>query len=343
MLYTENLKLNKPQPSDVVDILKLSDNFDTIDENIHEMSNDITRIDDKITDMDENAEAYNENLIIDGAFQVWEDGTQFELPNVASGVTQEYTATMWQVYYNCISRDIIAEKIEDGIKISSQNTPNGACLLLRTDKLKQERYTMSFDIKSNRIQQTNLYCQSDRKVILDKEFGITTEWSRVVMDLELEDKAVGEVVNIYMGFLLTGDKACLDNVFECSVRNVKIEQGEIATKFVKESYSKALSDSKFYYNAHVNKNDSSGVIGNAMIYKTGSEWQIPGFIFPQMRTIPTVNMDIYTGMSEQYISEITQMQITDRSVGLVKIKFSVSTVSDTSYRIDGIELDARHY
>ncbi|MFI3227373.1 MAG: hypothetical protein R3Y09_08175 [Clostridia bacterium] len=233
MLYTTNYNMNKPQITDVVDIEKISSNFDIIDTTM--ASNNV-----KIQNIPQ------ENLIIDSGFQVWLDGT-----SVINTANSKYTATMW---WNYSPTCTVAQSSYSGFGKTLKYTATGSHSVRLCQKqdndfldlLVGKNLACSFWIRSIKSDNLTLYAElgvnstlvSGSKTIS----GLTTTWRKVsfVMNYKHnETYSYDGLFSIYSGTIASGQG------FE--IAQVKVEYGDVATPYIGETYAKAYSDVLPYF------------------------------------------------------------------------------------------------
>lgn len=258
----------------------------------------------------------NPNLLINGDFQVWQRGTNFDNVDVFT-----YTADRWA---NCPANEqnLSVSKDNNGIKLTT--TDERVCIFQPIDKkLEGKEYTFSISVDG---------------VIYDSvTFNVSgTDWH----PFDLYHNGVK------MGAFSIQHKSNFDHTYleiyierQSAVINwVKIEQGSKATPFVPKSYTEELMICKRYYTNH----DTV-----ASIYYDYTDNSYAALIaFEWMRTLPTVVSAYGWALDNTAIGMAsTSSEVMERQENkiLIKYKFPRAKANSACCISSSIELDAEIY
>ena len=265
----------------------------------------------KTADMDGDVpvvEAKNQNLIINGDFQVWQRGTE-----ALGGSGGKYTADRWLLLTSNSIEDINVEKAIGVRQKFGVNARKDITLdtrlsqyieIVNADWINGKTFTLSFEAIAN-IAGRKYTAFVSKKSDIDNTFGVlqvempeANKEYKFTLTFAVPEGAVTEEDILTVGFGLASSEigtygADSVNIFKTGnlcIDHVKLEYGNVATPFVHRLYSEELLLCQRYY--QVLPSDLNGAIAytptNANVYVK--------FIAP-MRIVPTIS-----GVSFWYIA-----------------------------------------
>ena len=190
----------------------------------------------------------NPNLLINGDFQVWQEGTSF------SGVTAlKYTAEMWK-HHDCVDT---VTKVSNGISLTGSNE---VTLVQATEKnLTGEQYTMSVSIDG-------VECEPIT-------FLVTGTWQ--AKDLMCNGVKIGAAAIQWVSSRKCTELEVYIHKASVVVNWVKLEQGTIATPFIPRLYGEELALCQRYH--------LIGEFTGVSMYHDNDKGYMFAFTVPQMR------------------------------------------------------------
>lgn len=265
----------------------------------------------KTPDMDGDVpvvEGDNQNLIINGDFQVWQRGTE-----ALGGSGGKYTADRWLLLTSNSIEDINVEKAIGVRQKFGVNARKDITLdtrlsqyieIVNADWINGKTFTLSFEAIAN-IAGRKYTAFVSKKSDIDNTFGVlqvempeANKEYKFTLTFAVPEGAVTEEDILTVGFGLASSEigtygADSVNIFKTGnlcIDHVKLEYGSVATPFVHRLYSEELLLCQRYY--QVLPSDLNGAIAytptNANVYVK--------FIAP-MRIVPTIS-----GVSFWYIA-----------------------------------------
>ena len=339
MKNTKNYNLNKPDTTDAVYISDLNVNMDILDVEVEKKVNKITGkglSSEDFTALEKGKLSVlsNPNLLIDGGFQVWEDGTEFV------NIFQNYSATMWSVSYSNNKGSTNVLKIN----------PKGGLRAITTKIASEIRYIVyninylsdCFDQQVTLSYKARKLTSTTRVVSAGYILPQSTEFEEYKITFNLSQSSVLQISCAFG----------LDNVGDgVEIEWIKLEKGKIATPFVKESYADVLRKTQYYFQ----KMPMAHMQFRAVNY--GPSFFDFYFTFPKMRIAPSTNFGKIATIDKFFIAplgggrsisgfggenlsmteEMTRFRATKENHGLT------DAVLVGSNLIEDVTLDARYY
>lgn len=237
MLYTKNFNLSKPEKNDLVDIDILSANFEVLDTIIKENQTSNEGTIHTLT---------NENLLIDGGFQIWLEHDSISFP---ASTTLSYASTIWATSTASLCSTTTINKVDEGLKIS------GSYILPKIYQVQENFYfngnnlTLSFTAETNFDKSFSNQCSI---LVYQNGYLVNLLFAPTITI------SANETTNITVSFDCSKISGYYDvHIFLLSsstyvngyaiLSNAKLEYGDNATLFVPESYSVSLLKVSPYY------------------------------------------------------------------------------------------------
>lgn len=256
------------------------------------------------------AAGINDNIIINGDFDIWQRGTSFNINAVA-----EYTADRWFCDSGSVGSSGTFSRRE--FSVGQTNVPGepqynirftsttavGTCAFIQpvedVRRIADRTMTLSFycygsiAMSGCSIGIYNIYDGSEAEYVFNSStFDVGTSWSKKIITFttpSLSGKTIGinSLARIYIRFNpVDGETANLSHV--------KLEEGSVATPFVKRQPAEELISCQRYY-----WTNPATIYGG--IYSTNSMIFIP---FPvTMRSTPTITATIRGTVSATYVDK----------------------------------------
>lgn len=217
MQYTTNLNLNMPELDDVVDIGKISENFEILDKNVMlNMSN-------------------VKNLIIDGGFQIWEEDVSFLVEDDFTG----YTATMWYADYKLATAgDVQISQSENGVILEVKSVKNSGIRYLDYKVAMLEEYigkTVTISYSARKLTASTTVATGDGYIA-----PTTTEFATYTQTMVLENDIRIPIITNSIG----------DGI---EVEWIMLNLGSTNSYYTKESYNDARARTLPYFEQSFSK------------------------------------------------------------------------------------------
>ena len=187
----------------------------------------------------------NENLLVNGAFQVWQRDKSFDLTSVA----RNPFADQWFMRGTggaTISYD------EELVRIKPKPTAisQGICQPIEWDKMPAGYYTLSVRMKFLSFEAGKKFSlvvrtpQGDQRVSREPVIGEFATYSLTV-NLDMND-----TINVFVAFTETGMEEQYSD-YDVQIEYVKLEVGMVATKNIPKSYAEEEVRCKRYYRRYI--------------------------------------------------------------------------------------------
>lgn len=274
----------------------------------------------------------NPNLIVNGDFQVWQEGEEF------TNIANKYVADIWYIgnvknatpsikKVNLTKDTSPINNVNTAINITETNEGINTGVYYRFEKPIYGKYTLSFYAKADK--EADMIVNKDDANINLGSAHLTTEWKRFVFTIE-------DIDSFFVLYIPQVD---------ITMTGFKLEIGDIATAFVSRSYQEELLACQRFIN-YIQLISSPAPLraGNIIEYISTFEFSTP------MRTIPTtsvgkcsignvgVNLSAPITLLVDKIDRMSYFYITDNG------KYSVTNGDTNNYCIlENITLDARIY
>jgi hypothetical protein len=256
---------------------------------------------------------YNENLLINGGFDVWQRGSSFTINSSNSGI---FTADRFRAWFGGAPGDSVATVSRESF-VAGDTSSNGCSHFLRVSKsfnnnefsieqsieniakYSSKKVTIGFDVKANsnisnaikiKVFQVFGTGGSATVPISSSNFDVSTSIERKFATLTLPSisgKTIGSgscfVVSIQIESTATGN-------FDISC--IKIEDGEIATKFIAEPIDETIAKCQRYYQKSYRNDVAPGSVsvdtGHPNVLALGSNRLNGVDLCVRMRATPTI-------------------------------------------------------
>jgi len=240
------------------------------------------------------------NLLINGAFQVWQRGT--DTTTIGTGYGRYIAADRWSVYYSGTRLQAKEYTINNEFKHAMRITSligNNVYVYQTIEggsTLSNQTLTYSYWARANRvgvISGTNTWryggVNSDTPVYNVagaapiNSHRVDTEWRKITHTVTLINDSSGPSFDRHLFFLLSLNDTVINDWLE--VAEVQIERGKVATPFEHRSYGEELALCQRYYQAIPVKYES--IIGQC--------WNTTSARFPvqlpvEMRAAPSITV-----------------------------------------------------
>lgn len=230
---------------------------------------------------------YAPNLLINGDFQVWQRGENFDHTSTAGSF---YSADRWCVFREAFLPGANVSRSDNGLVSANTADGKGTSIVQSIEtstvkKLRGKTVTLSVKMKNSITGAIylNIWCRNDTEfipgtgatsAIAQGQFSISTSFSTVSITGTVPVNAQG--IEVEISRTLGG---------ELTVEYAKLEINDHATPFILRSYAEELTMCQRYYQIITLRPTIS------MNQRVGSNYLIPGIYFPVvMRTTPTVTI-----------------------------------------------------
>lgn len=273
----------------------------------------------------------NENILVNGAFQVWQRDKNVDV----NAVAQVPVADQWFLRG---SGGATAEHEDGYLRITSKSTAlnQSVCQPIEWDKMPAGYYTLSARMKFISFSAVEKFSmvfrtpQGDTRVPLEPIIGEFVTYS---ITAQLEET---ETIEVYVAFSETGNSAHID--YDVQIEYIKLEVGKVATKNVPKNYAEEEVRCKRYYRRYIRDAIGRFMFPTLMQVSAGSVQFVKGFEIEMYKT-PTV-----TGENALQLRPITSgvplSGTTTFSVGasINRLSFHASntniTTTVTNWRLD---------
>lgn len=264
--------------------------------------------------------SYNENILINGDFQIWQRGTSFK--NID---TNKYCADRWLHIKDTPDSVINIDKVDNGIHLdstASTNIHHLIQLLPETFSTKHVNDTFTLTVKVSNFENTTSLSLNGNEFISN---GVQTKGSDGIYSITSTISKYSSKENLYISI----DGSHIDVCIEW----VKLEFGSMYTGFVSNSYEDEFKNCLQYY-----ENIEYNEYPRPYVVFSKNDIYVVKLDFKEIKNnIPLITIN-NNDTSSQYSDDSNTVNITDKHIDkygvILVIDKNLDAISINKYTVD---------